>query len=625
MRHEENYWVRRGLPGRVSRRRFVGGAAAGGVGLAGLGLVGCGDDDDDGNGGAPTATATTAPGETPGATPTATPTPADAITRGGIVRGVWLGGSQFDSVDVHRAFRDEVQWLSNQILNKIIRFSNPDAGELDGDLAEEWETPDAQNYVFKIRQDVFWQDTPLTNGRQLTAEDIKWHIERQRDGKLSDGTEVPFRFQSDYAGVTVETPDDFTVRLTLPKPNGAFLTKIAAFRATVPNRETVEKFEGDHTTLTEEAMPATGAFVLKHWRANEDLYVERNPNHFRAGEPIVDGMILPIGLFADPTAHRLAFEQKQVDWVYQPDVSVTKAIIDASGGQMKEVLTGVANPVFLHLNMNQQFKDLRLVRAVNMAIDRRTMIQLFHQGLGQVSGPVTWLQEGFALPQDELITYEGYRVDRDLEIKEARALWEAADGPALGTVDIGVTDTWLGPWPDTNQILQAMLNEALGVSQFTSSRVTYNDDIIPLLSQGTFVNWMSWTSQVDSADPRPTLFASYHSAGSTNFQHVNNPDLDTLLENALTTPDLEEARELTREAQRIILENGMYGNCMLYNYIGRTAYWNYFHGAWKVDPEPGGATPGQGYNIFAGHLGPGRTWIDQNDPTYDASIGQRKF
>lgn len=600
------------------------GASTAGLGAAAYGLVGCGDDDD--GGASPTAagaspTATAAAGTTPTAEPTATPAP--AYTTGGIIRGIWLGGSQFDSVDVHRNFRDETSWLSNVVLNKIVRYSNPDAGELEGDLAEAWETPDAQEYIFHIRQDVKWQDTPLTNGRQLTAEDIKWHIERQRDGKLSDGTEVPMRHQSDYADVTVETPDEFTVKLTLPKVNGAFYSTLAAYYSTVPNRETTEKFEGDHTTLTEEAMPATGSFKLKKWRANEDLTVEANPDNFRKDEPRVDGMYLPIGLFADPTAHRLAFEQKQTDWVYQPDVSVTKAIIDDHPGEMKEVLTGVANTVFLHLNMNQQFKDERLVRAVNAAYDRRGQIQTFHQGLGQVSGPVSWIQEGYALPQDELITYPGYRVDREEDIKEARALWEAGGGPALGDVDIGVTDTWLGPYPDTPQILVEMLNSALGVTQFKSSRVTYNDDIIPLLATGTFVNWMSWTSQVSSPDPRAGTFNSTNSAGSQNWQNINNPELDKLTNDALLTADYEEGVSLSRDAQRIILEHGMYGNCYLYNYIGRTAYWNYYHGYTKVEPTD--TQPGQGFAISAGHLWAGKTWHDHNDPTYDSSVANRSI
>jgi len=610
---EDNYWLRRLDSNRLSRRRFVGGAAVTGVGAAGLGLVGCGDDDDD-------DTAPTTAGGSPTAAASPTPVAAKPVA-GGIMRSIWLGGSQFDSTDTHRGFRDETYWLSNYVLNKIIRYSNPDTGDLEGDLAEKWETLDSQTFTFTIRKDVKWQNTPLTNGRGLTSQDIKWHIERQANAKLVDGTVVPFRYQSDYAGIKVETPDDYTVKLTLPKPNGAFLTRIAAYFATVPNRETVEKFEKNFNQLTEEAMPATGAFTIKKWRANEDVYVQKNPLNFRKGEPNFDGMILPVGLFADPQAARLAFEQKQIDAWAAPDASLTKSILDSNKDQMYEILTGVANTVFLHLNMNNQFKDVRLVRAMNMAVDRRLMITTFHQGLGQVSGPVTWLQEGFAIKDEDLIKYPGYRTDRNLEIKEARELWAAGGGPALGEVDIRVTDTWLGPYPDTNQIMIKMFNEALGVTQFKSTKATYNDDIIPNLSNGKFPNWMSWTSQVNSPDPRNDLLNTFNSKGSGNFQKVNNAQLDKLTDDAILTSDLAQARSLTLDAQKIILDNGQFGNVILYNYISRAAYWNYYHGNFKTQPSAG--KPGNGFNIFSGYLLPKNSYIDPKDPTYADSVKSR--
>ncbi len=170
---------------------------------------------------------------------------------------------------------------------------------------------------------------------------------------------------------------------------------------TVPNREATEKYgEGDPKTRNELAMPATGAYILKLWRADREPTFQRNPNNFRKGEPLLDGIIVPL-LFGDPAAARIAYEQKQIDAWAGPDNNSTKAVLDQYKGQMWEVLTGVSNTVYFHLNMNQQFKDVRLVRAANLAIDRRSLIQSFHQGLGQVSGPVTWLQEGYAIPPNE--------------------------------------------------------------------------------------------------------------------------------------------------------------------------------------------------------------------------------
>ena len=608
----------------MQRRRFLGSVAA--LGSAAAFAAACGGDSKD-SGSKPATSGTTTGAQ---ATTAASGSPAAGASpaaggktpvQGGALRAIWLGGSQFDSVDVHRGFRDEVQWLSNQILNKIVRYTNPDAGEIGGDLAEKWESTDGQTYVFTIRKDVKWQETALTKGRQFTAQDIKWHVERQQSGKLADGADSTFRFQSVYQGAKVETPDDYTVKLTLPSVQGDFLHTLAAFRSTVPNREATEKFEKDHNTLTPDAMPATGPFTLRQWRANEDVHIKRNPTYFRKGEPLLDGMILPVGLFADPAAARLAFEQKQIDYWAAPDAAVTKSIIDANKGAMGEVLTGVANPVYLNLNMNQQFKDIRLVKALNAAVDRRLMIQTFHQGLGQVSGPVTWIQDGWALKTDDLIKGAGYRTDRAADLKEARELWAAGGGPALGDVDIRSIDTWLGPYPDTQQFMVKMFNDALGVNQFKSTRGTYNDDVIPLLPKGTYVNWMAWTSQVSTPDPRSGMYRAFHSKGSENWQKVNNPELDNLLATALASVDEKKAKDLINQAQKVILDNGQYGNIMLYNYISRTGVWNYLNGNYKV--QPSAAKAGTGWSLFAGHLNGGVVWLDPSNPSYVPAIKSR--
>ena len=407
--------------------------------------------------------------------------------------------------------------------------------------------------------------------------------------------------------------DSATIKVTLEKPNAVFLDSLAAFNAAVPSREATERFgEKEPKTRTEEAMPATGAYMLKQWRADKPVVFQKNPNNFRKGEPLLDGMIVPL-LFGDPAATRIAFEQKQVDSWSGPDNNTTKSVIDAHSGQMWESLTGVANTVYLHLNMNQQFKDVRLVRAVNLAFDRRALIQSFHQGLGQVSGPVTWLQEGFAIPTAELIQMDGYRVNRDEDNKKARELWSAANGASLGEINIATIQDWLGIFPDTITIVPDMLNKALGVSQFVSRRATY-EDVTSNLASGKFPNWIAWTSAVGGPDPRQGLRSGYHSTSTTNYQHVNNPELDTLLDKAIQETDYKKAVDQVRQIQKILIDNAQYGNINLYNYIYRSAGWNYFHGLFKN--HPGKGKPGDGYNIFAGHLAPKAVWLDTKDATF---------
>jgi ABC-type transport system substrate-binding protein len=276
----------------------------------------------------------------------------------------------------------------------------------------------------------------------------------------------------------------------------------------------------------------------------------------------------------------------------------------------------------MHLNVNKQFKDNRLVRAMNMAFDRRQIIQSLHQGLGQVSGAVPWLQEGFAMKTEDLIKLPGYRVDRAAEIKDARDLWNAGGGPALGDVDIKVEASWSALFPDTSQLITKMFNDALGVSQIKSTKCTYNDDIIPNLLKGEYPNWMAWTNAVTSPDPRVETYSNWYSKGSANYSHVNDPALDKLLADAIATADLTKARDLSLQAQKIILDNGLYGWCILYNYISRGARWNFAHTPLKT--EAGAGKPGSGYwNTANQAKSIKESWFDPKDPSYADAVKNR--
>jgi ABC-type transport system substrate-binding protein len=147
--------------------------------------------------------------------------------------------------------------------------------------------------------------------------------------------------------------------------------------------------------------------------------------------------------------------------------------------------------------------------------------------------------------------------------------------------------------------------------------------VIPLLPKGTFVNWLAWTSQVSTPDPRSGLYRAFHSKGSENFQKVNNPELDNLTATALATVDDKKAKDLVNQIQKVVLENGHYGNVMLYNYISRTAVWNYLHGNYKTQPAAG--KPGNGWALFAGHLNGGVVWLDPADPSYNQAIKSRSI
>ncbi|HEY7293828.1 MAG TPA: hypothetical protein VH916_02260, partial [Dehalococcoidia bacterium] len=99
--------------------------------------------------------------------------------KGGILRAQIP--NVFDSTDVHRALGDPTLWTSNYLYNKLVMYSNPDQGTLEPDLSEKFEAPDAATYIFSLRKNVKWQP-PIS--RPFTSADVRWHIERQANGKL---------------------------------------------------------------------------------------------------------------------------------------------------------------------------------------------------------------------------------------------------------------------------------------------------------------------------------------------------------------------------------------------------------------------------------------------------------
>ena len=93
---------------------------------------------------------------------------------------------------------------------------------IEGDLAESWTQPNDRTYVFKLRKGVRWHPKPPVNGRELTAEDVKYTYERF----LTDqGQSQP---RDARTGREIEALDHYTVRFTLKEPFGWFLDSLAS-------------------------------------------------------------------------------------------------------------------------------------------------------------------------------------------------------------------------------------------------------------------------------------------------------------------------------------------------------------------------------------------------------------
>ena len=596
---ENNYWVRR-----QSRRRFLGSAAGVSVAAVAFATTGCGDDDDDdSSSGSPTAAgATTAASVTAGPTKAATP----AAKSGGTARFV-SSNATYDTFDHSRSRFSPVATIVGLTMQRVLQWDSFANGTLGGAFAESWEQPDAQTVKLKLRPNNFFHNKPPVNGRQTKAEDIKFHIERNKSGKLLDGTDDPnFYRKGEYQVVeSVSVPDASTVLVKLAKPSPLFLNLLAQSYEGIGAPEAIQQFEKSYANFNQEMIIGSGPFVLTEFSSEGRLKFKK---YDKSSRPVnLDG-VQYVPLFTDTAAQQAAWEQKQIDGYGPSTIQVLEELRSRFKGKVTERTGFSANPIICgsYNGGAAPWNNENLIGAYFRAVDRRPLVQQFHRGRRARSGSIPPRPGALALTEKELITFPGYLQDRDKDISDARKMWEAGGGPALGDVTIDVPDIFEGSY-QASAILTAMLNKNLGTSQFKAKIEPYSTITSKIVQKkygsGNANLWYGWDTEV--LDPEPTAFlvSNYTSTSSLNQQfEVKVPGLDELLGKVAVELSPDKRKEMTKDVERMLLKAYGAGRPYSHVQITNTLYWNYY--------KPAESAPFSTAHLLA------NAWIDPDDPTY---------
>jgi peptide/nickel transport system substrate-binding protein len=156
----------------------------------------------------------------------------------------------------------------------------PGTFAIEGDLAESWSQPNETTWIFKLHRGVQWHNKPPVNGRELTAEDVQYSVERFLTVR---GNPSAYMLR---AVDKVEVVDRYTVKFILKEPF-AWLLDVLANPISMPiiARECIEKF-GDLKKA--ESVVGTGPWMLASYRQNVGATLIRHPAYFRTGLPYID-------------------------------------------------------------------------------------------------------------------------------------------------------------------------------------------------------------------------------------------------------------------------------------------------------------------------------------------------
>jgi peptide/nickel transport system substrate-binding protein len=299
----------------------------------------------------------------------------------------------------------------------------PGTFEIVGDLAESWTQPDEKTYVFKLRKGVKWQKKPPLDGRELTAEDVKYTFDRFTTIKGNANHHMMASLEK------TEVVDKYTVRFTLKESDAFFLDFLASPMALcIVAREAVEKF-GD--LKRPEAVVGTGPWILDRHEPKVRTTFVKNPDYFVKGLPYIEGIE---GIdFNDPAARLAAFVTGQIDAGPEfPGMMIRRQdwkIIKEKRPKLR--YTEFPSNVMTHAGMRTDktpFGDIRVRRALSMAIDRKAVIKAVMEGVGVMNPPIPAALTAWAIPYDQMgegLKWDAYNPD------EARRLLAAA-GQANG-------------------------------------------------------------------------------------------------------------------------------------------------------------------------------------------------
>ena len=326
----------------------------------------------------------------------------------------------------------------------------PGTQPIDSDLAQSWERVGETVYVFKLRSGVRWQPKPPVNGRELTADDVKYTYERFLATKGNPNRALLQMVDK------VEAPDKYTVKFTLKEPNAWFLNRLASTSTWIVARECVEKY-GD--LKTRESVVGTGPWMLERYEPGSKLSFVRNPNCFYPKLPYVDAVELSIipdsnTAFAAFLAGKLDFGPEYGMTIRRADVAAAKKKLGHwySPLQTREFLVPSGRITVMKLDQDP-FKDVRVRRAIAMADNWREILEhnSLAQGKGAPDAIIPAALKDWSVPMKEL-PVEGQKLYEPLDPAGVKQLLGAAGHPGGIKIPVETTAGYGPEWVDAVQV-----------------------------------------------------------------------------------------------------------------------------------------------------------------------------
>jgi peptide/nickel transport system substrate-binding protein len=361
------------------------------------------------------------------ALPAAAQTPAPVVREGkpgGVLRPA-LREDLPQGFAIHETATNSVTWPAMPCYSNLVVYDQTKRlGRMETivpELAEKWSWQDNyRNLVFFLRRDVKWHD-----GQPFTSKDVKFTFDVVREA-----ADAPAKLRINprkewYANVdAIEAPDPYTVVFRLKRPQPSLVAMLASgYSPVIPA----------HVPLAEHRSRCigTGPFKFKEWKRGQSVELVRNPDYFVKGRPYLDGVRYTV--IVERGTRVAALQAGQVDVAYPGDttIAIAEQLRSAVPGMVfTETATNVSENLLLNTK-RPPFDNIKVRRALSLAIDRRAYTKTVHRGaavIGAAMSPRPWGIWG--LLEKDLNQLPGYGGVGPGRAQARQLLAEAGFGPS---------------------------------------------------------------------------------------------------------------------------------------------------------------------------------------------------
>ena len=254
-------------------------------------------------------------------------------------------------------------------------------------LAEKWDiSKDGTEYTFHLRKGVKWQSNKnFKPSRDFNADDFIFSIERQwkkedpyfkvtsSNHSYFDDMDMPKLLKS------VDKVDEYTVKITLNAPEAPFLANMAMPHNGVQSKEyAIAMLKAGTPEKLDQEPVGTGAFSLVQYQKDALIRYKAFPQYW-AGKAKIDDLVFSIT--PDASVRWAKLQKGECHVMPYPNPA------DVPAMRKDDKVTVLEKPGlnvgYLAYNTTKKpFDDVRVRKAVNMAINKKAIVDAVYLGTG---------------------------------------------------------------------------------------------------------------------------------------------------------------------------------------------------------------------------------------------------